>query len=428
MNLYALAVITFLVLILFINTKPGKVIYLRSLMLPLVCSAFILLLIVFSHTAVESASKGLNLWLNVVFPSLFPFFVASEILNRTGFVKSIGVLLEPIMRPLFNVPGCGSFALAMGITSGYPVGAKITASMREEKLLTKTESERLLSFTNNSGPLFIVGAVAVGMFKMPKLGLLLLICHILASITVGILFRFYGRDNKNREFRYDERLWARFKRELSNNSRQRLNLGEVLGDAIKSSVNVMLSIGGFIILFSVIISVLLDIGFISSMSNLISVFLTPAGVKKEMVSAIVSGFFEITTGTNMASKVGSATFIGQLTVVSLILGWAGLSVHSQVYSIISNTDISIKPYLFGKMLQGILAAIYISIAARIPGIAPLKAQSVFSVITAHTDTAWYNSFSYSIQNMFISLVILITLTVISLILLYSKRYRSSKLF
>jgi len=41
------------------------------------------------------------------------------------------------MRPLFNVPGCGSFAFAMGITSGYPVGAKITASMREEKLLSK---------------------------------------------------------------------------------------------------------------------------------------------------------------------------------------------------------------------------------------------------------------------------------------------------
>jgi len=91
------------------------------------------------------------LWFNVVFPSLFPFFVASEILYRTGFIKAIGILLEPIMRP-FNVPGCGSFAFAMGITSGYPVGAKITASMREEKLLSKTESERLLSFTNNSGP------------------------------------------------------------------------------------------------------------------------------------------------------------------------------------------------------------------------------------------------------------------------------------
>jgi len=71
------------------------------------------MLIIFSDTAVKSAGSGLNLWFNVVFPSLFPFFVASEILYRTGFIKAIGILLEPIMRPLFNVPGCGSFAFAM---------------------------------------------------------------------------------------------------------------------------------------------------------------------------------------------------------------------------------------------------------------------------------------------------------------------------
>jgi len=69
------------------------------------------MLIIFSDTAVKSAGSGLNLWFNVVFPSLFPFFVASEILYRTGFIKAIGILLEPIMRPLFNVPGCGSLLL-----------------------------------------------------------------------------------------------------------------------------------------------------------------------------------------------------------------------------------------------------------------------------------------------------------------------------
>ena len=190
MSLYAFAVLSGMLLIALYNFKPTSVIYLKRLSLPIICSVFVLLLIIFSNTAVASASRGLNLWLNVVFPSLFPFFVASEILYRTGFIKSLGILLEPIMRPLFNVPGCGSFALAMGITSGYPVGAKLTAKMREEKLLTKTESERLLSFTNNSGPLFIIGAVAVGMFNNPKIGFVLLFGHILACITVGIFFRF----------------------------------------------------------------------------------------------------------------------------------------------------------------------------------------------------------------------------------------------
>ena len=120
MSLYTVIILIAILIAVSYNLKSKRVIHLRPLLLPFGCITFILLLIIFSHTAVESASKGINLWLNVVFPSLFPFFVASEILNRTGFIKSVGILLEPIMRPLFNVPGCGSFALAMGVTSGYP--------------------------------------------------------------------------------------------------------------------------------------------------------------------------------------------------------------------------------------------------------------------------------------------------------------------
>ncbi|WP_243467498.1 nucleoside recognition domain-containing protein [Acetivibrio straminisolvens] len=309
----------------------------------------------------------------------------------------------------------------MGITSGYPVGAKITASMREEKLLSKTESERLLSFTNNSGPLFIIGAVAVGMFRMPELGLLLLVCHILASITVGILFRFYGRINRESKVKEDKNLWSRFKKELVYNSRQKLNPGTMLGEAIRNSINVMLSIGGFITLFSVIINILIEIGFISYLSSFVLPILSPLGISREIVLAVLSGFFEMTTGTNMASKAASTTLQGQLAAVSLLLGWAGLSVHFQVYSIVSKTDISLKPYLFGKMLQGVFAAIYISIAMRLPFTAPLTAKSVLSVITPLSDFTWYNALIYSAQNVIISCVILLILTAISLVFYFTKR-------
>lgn len=47
----------------------------------------------------------------------------------------------------------------MGIISGYPVGAKIVTEFRKNGECTKAEAERLLAFTNNSGPLFIIGTV-----------------------------------------------------------------------------------------------------------------------------------------------------------------------------------------------------------------------------------------------------------------------------
>ena len=64
----------------------------------------------------DSAIMGLNLWWNVVFPALLPFFILSEILMGLGVVHFIGVLLEPLMRPLFNVPGVGALELS---TSWY---------------------------------------------------------------------------------------------------------------------------------------------------------------------------------------------------------------------------------------------------------------------------------------------------------------------
>lgn len=63
------------------------------------------------------------------------------------------------MKPIFNVPGIGAYAFIMGIISGYPVGAKIVTEFRKNGECSKAEAERLLSFTNNSGPLFIIGTV-----------------------------------------------------------------------------------------------------------------------------------------------------------------------------------------------------------------------------------------------------------------------------
>ena len=73
------------------------------------------------------------------------------------------------MRPIFNIDGKGSFCFIMGLISGYPVGAKIACEFRKQNICPKTECERLLSFTNNSGPLFIVGTVGISMFEIQQL-------------------------------------------------------------------------------------------------------------------------------------------------------------------------------------------------------------------------------------------------------------------
>lgn len=127
--------------------------------IPLCFLLFTLSLLLFSKTNLPSIKQGLSLWANSVVPSLFPFFVATELLMHTNIISHLGNILNKYMYPLFHVRGEGSFAFIMGIISGYPMGAKIACEFRKNNICTKEECERLLSFTNNSGPLFIISAV-----------------------------------------------------------------------------------------------------------------------------------------------------------------------------------------------------------------------------------------------------------------------------
>lgn len=132
---------------------------LKNTIIPIILCSFMIFLILFSTSNIIAAKNGLELWATTVVPSLFPFLFATELLGKTKIVQYLGKTLNKIMRPLFNVPGEGSFAFIMGLISGYPVGAKIVTDFRNNGICTKDEGNRMLAFTNNSGPLFIIGTV-----------------------------------------------------------------------------------------------------------------------------------------------------------------------------------------------------------------------------------------------------------------------------
>lgn len=320
----------------------------RSLILPGFICLFILFLLVFSKNNLIAAKSGLSLWANSVLPSLLPFFIATELLGYTNIVPLCGKLLNKLMRPIFNVPGEGAFALLMGIISGYPVGAKIVANLKEQKLCNSIEAERLLSFTNNSGTLFIVGTVGIGLFFDSSIGLILFFTHILACLSTGFLFRWWGK-SKEKYYRNSDYSIA------NDSSLSFANLGEVLSKSIISSINTILMIGGFVVLFSIIISMLNTSQFLHIVS---SHFLAFFGIPEALSLSLLTGFVEVTNGLSFIASLGSVSFSFKLVVASFVLGFGGFSVLLQVLSITSKAKISIKPYFIGKLLQACFAAFY----------------------------------------------------------------------
>jgi nucleoside recognition membrane protein YjiH len=87
----------------------------------------------------------------------------------------------------------------MSITSGYPTGARLTALFRKQKRITAEEAQRVLSFCSTSGPLFMMGAVAIGMMGSPEGGTIILASHYIAAILIGLAFRFYHSRDAKRE-------------------------------------------------------------------------------------------------------------------------------------------------------------------------------------------------------------------------------------
>lgn len=303
----------------------------------------------------EASIRGLNLWLEVVFPSLLPFFIVAELFLAFGIVRLIGVLLEPLMRPLFNVPGAGGVVVGIGMASGYPAGAKITARLREEGVLTKIEAERLVSFTNASNPLFIFGAIAVGFFHDAKIGIILAISHYLGAILVGICMRFYYYKESSKKENSEEDKLPIYKKMWQTLHHERMKekepLGKILGQAVTSSVNTLVLIGGFIILFSVINQLLMLTGMTALLSQGLAFVLHLFSLPETLSLPYIAGLFEVTLGSQMVSNVRDVSLLTQLVFVSAILAFHGFSIQAQVASILSTTDIRFTPYFFARLIH-----------------------------------------------------------------------------
>lgn len=339
--------------------------------LPFIFVVFTICLVIFSKQNLQATKSGLLLWANSVVPALLPFFIATELLSHTNIVSKIGKLLNKFMRPVFNVPGIGAFAFIMGIISGYPVGAKIVTKFRNDGLCTKAEAERLLAFTNNSGPLFILGTVGISMFGNSEIGILLFITHLLSCLCVGFVFRFWKYGDKEKV--HSSKQNSSSKQEVSFS-----NLGEVLANSIVNSVNTIIMIGGFVIIFSVIISILNNLGFFDACTYILSPLFKTLGISGEFITPIISGICELTNGLNLVCAVSSKAISNNIIITAFLLGFGGISVLLQVLSITSKSDISIKSYFYGKLLQGTIAAILTYIFIHIFPIFNLDIVPIFS--------------------------------------------------
>lgn len=292
---------------------------------------------------INAALRGMNLCATAIIPSLLPFFICVKIFTNSGLSYKMGKCMSKIMRPVFNLPGESAFALVMGMLSGYPIGAKCAIDMYEKNGCTKDEAQRIICFCNNSGPMFVIGTVGTVMLLNKRAGVILYVSHILSALTIGI---FLGLKRK------DETVPV-VKKEL-------LTKKPILADAVNESINLILYVCGFIIFFNIFVALL-------ELTNI---------MPKEILYCI----FEITNGIAALSATAVSSY--KLPLISLVLGWSGISIILQVIGITENYGFSKIKFILSKLIQGAISFVYTTLILKIPMFSSLEASKDITKLTS----------------------------------------------
>ena len=333
----------------------------------LACLGFGIGIIHYPAVAFAAARRGLLTWWEIVLPSLLPFFIVSELLMALGFVALFGALLEPVMRPLFNLPGSAGFIIAVSYTSGFPLCAVLTSRIRSEHLCTRDEGERLIAFTSNASPLFMLGAVSVGMYRNPALGPLIAGIHYLSNFLCGILLRFMSHSPTPglKPDAFKQSLATRVGSSLQTSRLEKQNFGSLLGETVQKTSIILLTIGGFITIFSVVIGIADAAGFFNAFIKILTPVAGLLHVDVSILKALLYGLFEITIGINEVSK-SSGSFIQQLLVIEALLAWNGLAVQAQVAGMMAGSDLRLWFYLLTRCLQVSIAVFFAYLVTLMP--------------------------------------------------------------
>lgn len=279
------------------------------------CILFISLFVVKPDVFMQSTLRGLMVWLNSVLPSLFPFFVVSKLLTNS--------------MPPFKSVSANIFAIS--IVSGYPVGAKLLADKCRAGEIDGDYCTRALALCSTSGPLFLLGAVGIGIFHSYKAGIVLLVSHILGSVANGLI---YFRKSRTK---------------MSPTLQKSINIGDTMYDSIIS----ILMVGGFIALCFVVVDMLVEFGVIGMVASAVGkVF----GLNADVVSAVLCGSIEMTRGCVEIANTG-VSMTTALTICSALIGSGAVSVFLQTVCFLPPA-VKRGRLIVQKLTQAVLCALF----------------------------------------------------------------------
>lgn len=307
---------------------------LKNFAVPLVIIVFMGLMLAFPEHYMKATGRGLALFASNVLPAMFPFLFLNTMLSNTKAIPFINKAFEKPVNKIFGVVKEGAFVLISALICGYPVGAVTTARLYENGDITNEDVRSFLPFTSLAGPIFILSTVS-SVFGDKNVGLVVLISHYVGTLINGLVWRVVFRARA---------------RKHNNTKRQCVCLNpssilsadfatnNLLGEAVTSSALSMLTVGGYIVLFGLVVDTFALLPFWGDLPTIWRVLFTLP--------------IEMTRGVVEASTLASLPLAVGFSTLSVTFG--GVSVLAQQYHFLSRCKCSVFDLILPKISQGIL--------------------------------------------------------------------------
>ncbi len=278
---------------------------------------FVFLILLFKNPSIskESIAKSFSLWTNNLVPSLFPMIIINEILINYNFPSVICSIFYKIFNKIFKLSYNGTYLFIMSIFIGTPANAILLKNMLDKKMVQIEEVNKLLYVCYFSNPLFLYNMLSL-IFSNKKIVLFLLVSHYLANFITLFLIRNKYQSNTDNRIKIES-----------------ISLSKLLPNAIKKAFNSLIVVLG-VISFYLLIS---------------DYFLT---------TTIFKGLLEITTGLNSLIINQSSS---KKILAIIIINFGGLSIFTQIKSILEDTNLNFINYFKGRILQIIISLLLCSI-------------------------------------------------------------------
>lgn len=289
--------------------------------------ALLLYMLLFPKKVLADSLAGLDLWFHTVLPSLLPFMILSNVLIDANVVSQLMRPFSGFFRHVLGLSPEGGYAWLLGLFCGFPMGARLTGDMYRQHRISREEAVYLLTFANQSSPMFLSTYVVLHGLGDSTLTLPVFVIFYASAFLTSLVFRI-----RSRRFGLPP---SKPKKEVP----EQTSYGNLLDTSIMNGFEIITRLGGYIILFSILAGIVLQL---------------PAPLRT--AAPFLSGLTEITTGIHTISGTTLPLQV-KFTAIVCCTAFGGFSTVAQTSCMLNGTGLSIFTYLKGKLVNAAVAGL-----------------------------------------------------------------------